>query len=245
MLRWPIVVLVALASCTNGGDAAPDTTVTAAPAVAGSTASTERAAHSATTGAGTAPATAVASTEAPRPTVSAITGGDPDRFCAALDVVFPAQLLVGLAGVEGEPSEAVEVALAPAVADALASAAVTGPRELAPLYAAWSARAGRALDAFRTLGLDAEAEAAYRAALLGWLADVQSGVVAEPTARAVLDRAVAFGAEASALTAAAAGLRQREGTLAELVERQASVLTPEAIATLGRDYPCLDALAAG
>lgn len=226
-----VVVAVAATACSGDDDTG---TPSSAPTVA---------------------ATAASTTAAPRPplstlpptTITSLTGGDPERFCASIDATFPVVLVLGNDAAAAEVPSG-EVALAPVLDRPLTDLVTASPVELVDPFRAWAERNTLALEAFETTGATDEQVTAYVAAVDRELEALQVGA-ADETAFADLAGLVAeFGIDRAALEAAAAGFVEANGTFDEfsLVLGRAVTVDPAVQDEIGERFPCVaDAVSTG
>lgn len=203
-----------------------------------------------------APATTASTTAAPPllptlppTTITALTGGDPEVFCTALDTTFPVVLILGDDAARAVDAPPVgEVALAPVLAPTLADLAGAAPVELAPPFVTWVERNRLALAAFDSLDVDDARVEEYAAAVNRELQALQDGTADETAFADLTALAAEFGIDPAALAEAAARFVAESGTFDQfsLVLGRDVTIDPAVQQELGQRFPCAaDAAAEG
>jgi hypothetical protein len=228
---------VAPPPASTGGTVAAQATTTIPLAPAPGTAATVPPAPG-DTAAPSAPTSAAPGPTAPP--VTDIVDGNPDTFCPAVDQAVPLYYVMSIGSLDGEVSAAAyEVAVAPALAGPLNTAATSAPSVVAPPFQRWSARTALAVAAFKAAGAtDAQVTSFGKsyAAQIEALTDA-GGSQSPPDP---VDAAASAGIDRNRLINAANAFVQANGTFETFAATlgQDVSLTPAAQQKLEQLFPC-------
>ncbi len=234
---------------TVGGTSAPvpTTTIPLNPGAAGNPATGSPPASEPANGA--APTTTPPSTPdttpappSPTSTAAAPAGGDgePTTFCAAVDKTLPLYFVTLIfAADESADSSAYEVAVAPALAAPVRSAASSAPAAVAPAFQKWADRTAQAVAALKTAGAT---DGQISAFATSYAAQVESATSAggDQSPPDPLQAAAKAGIDSNRVKAAASAFAAANGSYDDFNTSfgQALSLSPDAQDDLGQRYPC-------
>jgi|GEM_PF-4957435 hypothetical protein len=182
----------------------------------------------------------------PGVTVTALTGGDPERFCANLELSFPASFVISLGGTDDPAGAGVaEVAMAPVLLDTLEALAASAPRELVSPFVLWDDRNRQALAAFGRVGAPADATLRFAADLRAELQRMQDGTSEGAVFDDLPAAAARYGIDAAALRREGRAFFESYGTFDEFFESFSIDLTlaPRVQQELEQRFPCTRDLA--